>query len=125
MTDSACILVSTIRLYSLYHVGHSTDISWGNVGAAIWSSIEVNIGITCACLPTMKALVNECLPRLLHRTPRDQVALPLHSVRLHSVILDSDTTALRNHDVTTHMYWKDIKRVRAGPTRVQMLTEGE
>ena len=121
--DSACI-VSAIRLYSLYNVAvRSTDTTWGNVGAAIWSSIEVNVGIICACLPTMKALVSRALPRLLHSTPSDRVELPPHTFRLNSVGVDNDGTALRSQDVITQMYWKDVERTLARPTRVQILTE--
>lgn len=36
-----------------------------DAGAAMWSSIELNTGIICICLPTLKPVVNLFLPRLL------------------------------------------------------------
>lgn len=41
------------------------DITWDNVGAATWSSVEVDIAIICACLPTLKPLLKMISPRLL------------------------------------------------------------
>lgn len=32
----------------------------------MWSAIEVNIGITCACIPTLKPLILKLLPSVLH-----------------------------------------------------------
>lgn len=61
---SGCI-TSVLRLHSIYIVANSDDITWDNVGAATWSSIELNTAIICACLPTLKPVVNIVFPRLL------------------------------------------------------------
>lgn len=57
-------IVSFMRLQSLYAVSVSEDISWDNPMAALWSNLEVNIGITCSCLPTLKACVMRVFPRM-------------------------------------------------------------
>ena len=36
-----------------------------NLDIAIWSCVEVNVGICCACIPTLKPLIVRILPRLL------------------------------------------------------------
>lgn len=59
-------IISILRLQSLLVFLHNSDISWHNPLAAIWSSLEVNIGITCSCLPTLKALVTTWFPRAFH-----------------------------------------------------------
>lgn len=38
------------------------------MGAAAWSSIEVNVAIICACLPTLKPLIIRIFPSLLGST---------------------------------------------------------
>lgn len=59
-------IISILRLESLLTFLHNTDISWNNPLAAIWSSVEVNTGILCSCLPTLKALVTRLFPRVFH-----------------------------------------------------------
>jgi len=56
-------IISILRLQSLLVFLHNSDISWHNPLAAIWSSLEVNIGILCSCLPTLKAMVSRYFPR--------------------------------------------------------------
>ena len=36
-----------------------------NLDAAIWSCVEANVGICCACVPTLKPLIAAIYPRLL------------------------------------------------------------
>ncbi|EMC96856.1 hypothetical protein BAUCODRAFT_41690, partial [Baudoinia panamericana UAMH 10762] len=57
-------IVSILRLYSLYVISATTDISWNNPLAAIWSSVEINTGILCSCLPTLKGCVTRFFPNL-------------------------------------------------------------
>ena len=45
-------------------VSKATDVSWNNPLAAIWSSVEINTGILCSCLPTLKACVSRYFPRM-------------------------------------------------------------
>jgi hypothetical protein len=45
------------------------NISDDNLEIAIWSVVEVNVGICCACGPTLKPLVNAVIPQLLSKTP--------------------------------------------------------
>lgn len=59
-------IISILRLQSLLVFLHNTDISWHNPLAAIWSSLEVNIGIVCSCLPTLKAMVSRYFPRVFN-----------------------------------------------------------
>jgi hypothetical protein len=48
----------------------------GNLGAnteaAMWSSIEVNTGIVCASLPTIKPVISRIFPRLLSSNRSNQ-----------------------------------------------------
>ncbi|KAF2219703.1 hypothetical protein BDZ85DRAFT_183704, partial [Elsinoe ampelina] len=59
-------LTSILRLHSLYNVTKSTDLTWDNGPIAYWSSVEVNVGIICACLPTLKAFAMKYFPNMLN-----------------------------------------------------------
>lgn len=61
---SACV-TSIIRLHSIYTAAHSTDLTWNNIDVVTWSTVEFNTGIICACLPTLKPMINIMSPRLL------------------------------------------------------------
>lgn len=47
----------------MYIVSISKDITWDNPGTATWSTMELNIGIICASLPTLRALLSKMFPR--------------------------------------------------------------
>jgi hypothetical protein len=47
---------------------HANHILDDNIGGAIWSSIESNIGIVCASLPHFKPLIDRFLPGLMGRS---------------------------------------------------------
>lgn len=54
-----------LRLNSLKLASVSADPTWDNFGAAIWSAIEMNVGIVCASLVHFKALIARFFPSLL------------------------------------------------------------
>lgn len=58
-------VTSILRLKALYAVADSQDQSYDNVGAAVWSNVEINVAIMCASLPTFKALLKRLFPHLL------------------------------------------------------------
>ncbi|KAF1353932.1 major facilitator superfamily domain-containing protein [Delphinella strobiligena] len=43
----------------------ATDFSWYSSFSFMWSAIEVNLGIMCACVPALKPLVSRYMPKLL------------------------------------------------------------
>ncbi|KAF2749001.1 hypothetical protein M011DRAFT_475753 [Sporormia fimetaria CBS 119925] len=57
--------ISLIRLTTLHKSIHTTDPFWDNAPTAYWSVVELNCGILCACLPTLRPLVQRILPRLV------------------------------------------------------------
>lgn len=58
-------MVSILRLQSLYVISRAKDVTWANPLAAIWSSVEINTGILCSCLPTLRSCVARLFPKLL------------------------------------------------------------
>ncbi|KAH6840706.1 major facilitator superfamily domain-containing protein [Chaetomium sp. MPI-CAGE-AT-0009] len=73
-------IVDVIRIYYLQraidHVpttssdpmgtfGRSPGFSWNASLSLMWSAVEVNVGIICACIPTLKPLIIRILPAML------------------------------------------------------------
>ncbi|KAK4199386.1 putative L-fucose-proton symporter [Triangularia verruculosa] len=46
--------------------GQSPSFSWNASLSLMWSAVEVNVGITCACIPTLKPLIIRILPAMLY-----------------------------------------------------------
>lgn len=46
--------------------GGQADFAWNASLSFMWSAVEVNIGITCACIPTLKPLILKLLPAMLY-----------------------------------------------------------
>ena len=55
-------VVSILRLQGLVSFANSTNPTWDNWEVTSWSFIEVNIGITCACLPTFRLMLVRFFP---------------------------------------------------------------
>ncbi|KAA8572005.1 hypothetical protein MFRU_018g00480 [Monilinia fructicola] len=62
------VVTGAIRLYYLQGAQSSSDLPYDNVGGAIWSCIECNIGVVCASLPHFKPLFDRYFPTLMGRS---------------------------------------------------------
>ncbi|EMC97219.1 hypothetical protein BAUCODRAFT_52567, partial [Baudoinia panamericana UAMH 10762] len=58
-------LVSILRLIYIYPLAVSPDVTWDAPLVTIWSCVEANTAILCACVPTLKGLVQRYYPKLL------------------------------------------------------------
>ncbi|KAL2152655.1 hypothetical protein VTH82DRAFT_5839 [Thermothelomyces myriococcoides] len=45
--------------------GQTADFSWNASLSLMWSAVEVNVGIICACIPTLKPLIIRIRPSML------------------------------------------------------------
>lgn len=61
-------LVSILRLRTLVAIGKTTDFTYDVVSPGIWSIIEMDIGILCACMPGIRALLKNVFPKILGST---------------------------------------------------------
>ncbi|KAJ3456348.1 hypothetical protein MRS44_016371 [Fusarium solani] len=57
-------VVSVIRFKSLVNFGKSINKTWELYNVSVWSTIEITVGIMCACLPTMRAVLVKIFPIL-------------------------------------------------------------
>jgi len=69
-TTSLCF-ISVWRLVFLIQLHKNQDKDFSYVGASItyWSVVELNAGIICACLMTLKPLAAKLVPRLINPPP--------------------------------------------------------
>ena len=54
--------------------GGSPDFAWRASPSLMWSAVEVNVGIICACVPTLKPLVLKLLPAMLYDPNRTRTS---------------------------------------------------
>lgn len=75
-------IVDVVRIYYLQQAIGESPITTGSDGgirfggqgdfafnasyALMWSAVEVNVGMTCACIPTLKPLILKLLPSMLY-----------------------------------------------------------
>ena len=46
-------------------LGDEVDFAWHASVSFMWSAVEANVGIVCACIPTLKPLISRILPALI------------------------------------------------------------
>ncbi|CEJ57260.1 hypothetical protein PMG11_05960 [Penicillium brasilianum] len=87
------IATSSARLYQLSEMVNSRDFTKTNAEAAVWSSLEANVSIICACLaplhPLLSRIFSFCFrPQPLHSSPATKThstITHLNSSRKHSI----------------------------------------
>ncbi|RDL37694.1 MFS general substrate transporter [Venustampulla echinocandica] len=69
-------IVDVLRIYYLQdaissqvkgtgRLGTSPNFAWNVSTALVWSTVEVNVGIICGCVPTLKPLIKRILPAMI------------------------------------------------------------
>ncbi|KAG2415252.1 hypothetical protein HFD88_006443 [Aspergillus terreus] len=61
-------LVSILRLESLIHFASTQNLTWDYVPIGYWSTVECHVGIVCACLPAIRALLRRVSPSIFGDT---------------------------------------------------------
>lgn len=61
-------VVSILRLQSLVHFSESSNPTWDNLAVSQWSTVEINVGIICTCMPSIRILLVRLFPKLLGTT---------------------------------------------------------
>lgn len=73
------------------HQRNSTDFSWYASLSFMWSTVEINVGIMCGCVPAMKPLVRRFLPSWVidHTTSHgNSDTTPSDEARFHPDIME-------------------------------------
>jgi hypothetical protein len=58
-------VAASLRLYYSIRTNRSDDATWVGVDLSTWEGIELNLGIVCASVPCLKALVARVVPKLM------------------------------------------------------------
>jgi len=61
-------IVSIVRLQSLVKFSNSINPTWDYIAIGYWSTIEINVGIICACMPSIRLLLLRFFPRFMGTT---------------------------------------------------------
>ncbi|KAF2705047.1 hypothetical protein K504DRAFT_506519 [Pleomassaria siparia CBS 279.74] len=61
-------VVSILRLQSLVTFATSHNPTWDQWDVSNWSTIELNVGIVCACMPSMRVILVRLFPKILGST---------------------------------------------------------
>lgn len=61
---SSVTVISIVRLQALTSFASSNNPTYDNLKVSAWSTIEVNVGIICASMPTLRLLLLKMFPGL-------------------------------------------------------------
>ncbi|TGO29828.1 hypothetical protein BPAE_0010g00110 [Botrytis paeoniae] len=119
------VVTGMIRLYYLQGAQASQDPSYDNVGGAVWSSIECNIGVVCASLPHFKPLFDRFFPSLMGRS----VGASNHNVHSgpelrNNYVKQNNEYELENGGAKKKM-WKDTYEGKYGRDLVNNIEGGD
>ncbi|KND89226.1 hypothetical protein TOPH_06097 [Tolypocladium ophioglossoides CBS 100239] len=56
-------VVSILRLHSLIYFANSSNLTWDQWTTAYWLVIEINVGMICTCLPSLRLIFVRLFPR--------------------------------------------------------------
>ncbi|KAK7967343.1 CFEM domain-containing protein [Apiospora aurea] len=57
-------VISIVRLSSLIQFRGSSNLTWDYYGVCLYSTVEITIGIICACMPTLRRILVRIWPRV-------------------------------------------------------------
>ncbi|KAL7914939.1 putative PTH11-type G-protein coupled receptor protein [Trichoderma velutinum] len=58
-------IISLLRLKSVIFFAELINPTWDQYNVAWWSTVEVNVGIICTCLPTVRLILQRLFPKVL------------------------------------------------------------
>ena len=86
-THCSVTIVSILRLRSLVTFANSTNPTWDQWEIAYWSTIEVNIGMICTCLPSLRLIFVRLFPKVLETSVSPSRSGPsVHDTRGQSIL---------------------------------------
>ncbi|OMP82494.1 hypothetical protein BK809_0006804 [Diplodia seriata] len=65
-------IVSILRLQVLIQFGSTQNLTWDYTAVGYWSTIEIHVGIICACMPAIRALLMQWMPKVMGQTTKDK-----------------------------------------------------
>ncbi|KAI4186601.1 MAG: hypothetical protein LQ346_005646 [Caloplaca aetnensis] len=98
-------IISIVRVHANTSL-KTTDPTWEYVPVMIWSTVEGNVGVVCACCPVLAPLVRRCFGRSASTTPRSSKNPPSSSNfwRARPANRDQSFSRLHENDTAELMY---------------------
>lgn len=76
LTATSVCITSILRMTTLDQGSKALDQTYGTYISTIWTTVECNTGIICACLPMMKAPLTWIFPKLFPQSIHEMRACP-------------------------------------------------
>ncbi|KAF5584440.1 hypothetical protein FPCIR_8669 [Fusarium pseudocircinatum] len=109
-------VVSFLRLHYSLTNASSDDSIWASITPTYWACIEVNMAIICACLMTLRPLVEKYMPKLLRSRFSSHHQIPGYP-RRQSVSIEMHVTSPQR---VTRSLWE---RMTAGESVDELIAE--
>ncbi|GIC93624.1 putative plasma membrane protein Pth11-like [Aspergillus udagawae] len=74
-------ITSVLRITTLNVATNHLDTTWNSIGSSMWTVIESNLGIICACLPALRPPLSFFFPRLFSRLNKSSAGAASHGNR--------------------------------------------
>ncbi|KAH9909669.1 hypothetical protein F4778DRAFT_8858 [Xylariomycetidae sp. FL2044] len=68
-------VVSAVRLGSLVQFRNSSNITWDYWGVCLWSTVEITVGIICACMPALRLILIRVAPKVFDGSVARRVSM--------------------------------------------------
>ncbi|KAI8625990.1 hypothetical protein F5Y19DRAFT_448593 [Xylariaceae sp. FL1651] len=98
----AITIVSILRLQSLVHFSKTTNVTHDNAFAVYWSVLECDIFIITACLPSLRSIASQMVPRWFGRTSVERSYASRKYHRQGDIDSGSKTASIESRQHHTH-----------------------
>jgi hypothetical protein len=85
-------IISIVRIKSLIDFTTSFNPTWEQFDVALWSTVEVHVGVICACMPSLQHIIQRLLPSIRERVQKYGHS---HEYRHGGSYVKSDATGRR------------------------------
>ena len=110
LTQTSTCIVSVLRLVWLYPISITKDVTYESPLSALWSNVELNVGILCSCVPTLRSCMTRLFPSLFSPTASS------HGTQLetkpHSSAADSKRLTLTIQEIVSPRIDIDLEEQR-------------
>ncbi|KAF2646010.1 hypothetical protein P280DRAFT_386971, partial [Massarina eburnea CBS 473.64] len=92
-------VVSILRLRALVHFANTRNMTWDYLDASFWSVIEVQVGIVCACMPSIRLALARLFPKDLGSTHHSATKPTAGRIEDDSLVTGSGSSRHRRRSV--------------------------
>ncbi|MCJ1463804.1 hypothetical protein MMC07_002413 [Pseudocyphellaria aurata] len=112
-------VASVVRFFTLQQGGKTQDISWTTSKSTIWSCVEINLAILCACLPILRVPLQTLFPRVFGHRSADHSSAATNNT-ITTFVSPSTAAGGGGWSRISHHYHHRGKDVSADVERVQL-----